>query len=138
MQVVGGNLSHLPKTPACAQQLASSVGAWDVLLDAEAWNGRLLYLLKRPDSAEECLCHAAEAAGGQDATEAIALNGLNMILLLDNRFDEAIPGFTRIVQAAERGRSSASFRSPARTWGSVTPTWVTSMRPVVPAPRMPC
>jgi CHAT domain-containing protein/tetratricopeptide (TPR) repeat protein len=106
MHVVGGNLNAAENSLRVAQQLASSAGAWDVLLDAETWNGRLLYLLKRPDAAESVFRHAAdEATGRQDAYhEAIALNGLNMIRLLDNRFDEAIPGFTRIVQAAERGR----------------------------------
>jgi CHAT domain-containing protein/tetratricopeptide (TPR) repeat protein len=106
MHVVGGNLNAAENSLRVAQQLASSAGAWDVLLDAETWNGRLLYLLKRPDSAENVFRHAAdEAAGRQDPYhEAIALNGLNMIRLLDNRFDEAIPGFTRIMKAAERGR----------------------------------
>jgi CHAT domain-containing protein/tetratricopeptide (TPR) repeat protein len=105
IQVVGGDLNAAEDSLRVAQQLASSSGAWDVLLDAETWNGRLLYLLKRPGPAEDVFRHAAdEAAGRQDAyREAIALNGLNMIRLLENRFDEAIPGFIRIVQSAERG-----------------------------------
>jgi CHAT domain-containing protein/tetratricopeptide (TPR) repeat protein len=104
VQVADGSYQAAEASLRVARDLASSSGAWDVLADAETWNGQLLFRMGHPDQAEDVFRHAsAEAAAKQDAyREAIALNGLGMIRLRGDRFDEAIPWFSRIIQAAER------------------------------------
>lgn len=104
VQVAAGRYQAAEAPLRAAQELASSVGAWDVLVDAETWDGQLLFRSGHADKAEDVFRRAsAEAAAKGDAyREAIALNGLSMIRLRENRFDEAIPGFSRIIQSAER------------------------------------
>jgi len=103
VQVAGGSYQAAEAPLRAAQELASSVGAWDVLLDAETWNAQMLARSGHADRAEEVFRKASsEAAERRDAyREAIALNGLSMIRLRENRFDEAIPGLSQIIHAAE-------------------------------------
>lgn len=86
-----------------AQDLASSIGAWDVLVDAETWRGQLLFRSGHREQAEKVFRHAAaEATARHDVyREATALNGLGMMRVKENRFDEAIPGLNQIVRLVE-------------------------------------
>ena len=88
-----------------AREAAMEARANDVLMDAEQWEGQLLFSLRKFDQAEEVFRREREQAAGQRDPyhEARALNGLGMMRLKQSRYDEAIPWFERTMEAANRG-----------------------------------
>ncbi len=89
-----------------AARMATSAGAWDVVLEANASRARLLFIFRNDAENADALFHeiAGQAAAHRDAYyQAVGLNGIGMIRLKQSRFDEAIPWFQRTMDAARRG-----------------------------------
>ena len=89
-----------------AVQLATAAGDWDTRFEAGLSQGRQLFVFRHdPRKGEALFREIAEEAAARhdDFHEAGALNGIGMIRLKQQRFDEAIPWFQKTAEAARRG-----------------------------------
>lgn len=104
LQIIRGKFEEAQKLLHQSEELAASLQAWDVLCDAQNWQGQLLFGMGRPAEADAMFHRElAQASAQRDSYhQALAFNGLGMIRLKQSRFDEAIPWFQRTTEAANR------------------------------------
>ena len=113
---------HYPEAGALLSQvmeLAKSRSDPELLLDAQNWEGQLLAQSSQSRRAEEVYRRArTQAAAIKDQYhQALASNGLGMIRLRESRWDEAIPMFQEVLDAAGRGGGQRLARGASLNLG---------------------